>query len=331
MTNLAQIGCGYWGPNLLRNFDALPNAEVKALVETSPERQKFVSSNYPHIHIHTNISSILNDPKIKAVIIATPAKTHFAIAKKCLDAGKHIFVEKPLTTCVSEIDELEKIATSKSLIVMVGHTFIYNDAVRYIKRLIDEEYLGEIRYIHSQRLNLGRIRNDIDALWNFGPHDISIIQYWLNNLPPVSIQKQGMDFMQNGIDDVVFLNLEYPNKVLASVHVSWLDPVKTRKTTIVGSKKMIVYDDVAENKIKIYDKGIDIQATLGENMDYDKPSLVDNFQYRSGDILIPKIDFKEPLKVESAHFLECVETGCSCLTGIKHARNVVRILQAKDD
>src|SRR5437870_5760427 len=209
---------------------------------------------------------------------------------------------------------------------MAGHTFVYNSAVRYVKQLINAGELGEIRYIYSQRLNLGRIRADIDALWNFAPHDISIIQFWLGDPEPLSVSRQGMGYMQEGIDDVVFLNLEYPGKIIANIHVSWLDPQKVRKMIIVGSRKMVVYDDIAENKIAIYDKGIDRKAILGENMDFDKPQAV-QFNYRSGDILLPQIKFTEPLRAEAEHFTECVRNMQAPLTGINHARTVVSILE----
>src|SRR6202035_658400 len=227
--------------------------------------------------------------------------------------GKHVFVEKPLATKVAEVDELDGLAKARSLVVMAGHTFIYNAAVRYVKKLLDAGELGEIRYIYSQRLNLGRSRADIDALWNFAPHDISIIQYWLRNPEPVSVSRQGMAYMQDGIDDVVFLNLEYPNRVIANIHVSWLDPQKVRKMIIVGSKKMVVYDDIAENKIAIYDKGIDRKAILGENMDFDNPQPLE-FNYRSGDILFPQVKFSEPLRVEAEHFYDCITNSRPSLT-----------------
>ena len=206
------------------------------------------------------------------MVIATPAGTHFDLARQALEAGKHVFVEKPLATRVAEVDELARLAGQRGLVVMVGHTFIYNSAVRYVKTLIDSGELGEIRYIYSQRLNLGRIRSDIDALWNFAPHDISIIQYWLNDPEPLSVSRQGMAYMQDGIDDVVFLSLVYPGKIMANIHVSWLDPQKVRKMIVVGSRKMVVYDDIADDKIAIYDKGIDRKAMLGENMDFDQPA-----------------------------------------------------------
>ena len=323
---IAQFGCGYWGPNLLRNFSALPNCLVKYVVDSSPERRDFVETNFPRTRAVDSLEPVLSDPEVKAVIIATPAMTHFELARQALRAGKHVFVEKPLATKASEVDELTECAAERNLVVMTGHTFIYNSAVRYVKKLIEEGELGEVRYIYSQRLNLGRIRADIDALWNFAPHDISIIQYWLGDPEPISICRQGMAYMQDGIDDVVFLSLEYPGKVIANIHVSWLDPQKVRKMIVVGSRKMVVYDDIAENKIAIYDKGIDRKAILGENMDFDHPQAV-QFNYRSGDILFPEVKFTEPLRVEAEHFRDCILNSKPPLTGLNHARTVVSILE----
>ena len=323
---LAQFGCGYWGPNLLRNFSALPACTVKYVVDSSAERRGFVESNFPLSRAIETHQTVLEDPSIDGVVIATPAASHFSLATQVLDAGKHVFVEKPLATKVAEVDELSKRAAERNLVVMTGHTFVYNSAVRYVKRLIDAGELGELRYIYSQRLNLGRIRSDIDALWNFAPHDISIIQYWLGDPEPVSIGRQGMAYMQDGIDDVVFLTLEYPGKIIANVHVSWLDPQKVRKMIIVGSRKMVVYDDIAESKIAIYDKGIDRRAILGENMDFDNPQI-SRFNHRSGDILIPEVKFAEPLRVEAEHFLNCIRNSQEPLTGLSHARTVVSILE----
>jgi predicted dehydrogenase len=322
----AQIGCGYWGPNLLRNFSALPNCSVKYVVDSSPERRAFVKNNFSRTSAVDSADSVLNDPEVDAIIIATPAGSHFALASNALCAGKHVFVEKPLATKVSEVDELAKHAHAKRLVVMAGHTFVYNSAVRYVKQLLNAGELGEIRYIYSQRLNLGRIRADIDALWNFAPHDISIIQYWLGNPEPISVSRQGMAYMQDGIEDVVFLSLEYPGKIIANIHVSWLDPQKVRKMIIVGSRKMVIYDDVAENKIAIFDKGIDRKAILGENMDFDNPQPL-QFNYRSGDILLPQVKFTEPLRVEAEHFSDCILNSRVPLTGLGHARTVVSILE----
>ena len=322
---LAQFGCGYWGPNLLRNFSTVNGCRVRYVVDPSAERRAFVETNFPQVKAVASVHAVLEDPAVNAIVIATPAETHFQLAKQALMAGKHVFVEKPLATKCSEVDELANLATSRGLVLMVGHTFIYNAAVRYVKSLIDNGDLGEIRYIYSQRLNLGRIRSDIDALWNFGPHDISIIQYWLGDLEPVSVFRQGMAFIQNGIDDVVFLNLEYPSKVIANIHVSWLDPQKVRKMIVVGSRKMVVYDDVADNKIALYDKGIDRRAILGQHMDFDL--LRQQFDYRSGDILLPQVKFVEPLRLEAEHFRDCILNGTEPITGSRHARSVVSILE----
>ena len=323
---VAQIGCGYWGPNLLRNFSILPGCSVKYVVDSSAERRAFVEANFPLSHAIESYQMALEDPSIHGVVIATPAASHFSLARDALEAGKHVFVEKPLATKVSEVDELSRRASQKDLVVMTGHTFVYNSAVRYVKKMLDAGELGEVRYIYSQRLNLGRIRSDIDALWNFAPHDISIIQYWLGDPEPISIGRQGMAYMQEGIDDVVFLNLEYPGKIIANIHVSWLDPQKVRKMIIVGSRKMVVYNDIADEKLVIYDKGIDRRAILGENMDFDDPE-VPRFDYRTGDALMPRITFAEPVRVEAEHFLDCVRNSQEPLTGLSHARTVISILE----
>lgn len=327
---IAQIGVGYWGPNLLRSLIANSGCEVALVVDASAERRKFVQNLYPVVQTAGESATAINDPTIDAVVIATPAHTHFELAMAALHVGKHILVEKPMATSVEEVDTIGALAKKKNRIAMVGHTFLFNSAVRYLKQIIDSGELGEIRYIYSQRLNLGRIRSDVDALWNLAPHDISIIQYLLGNPEPLSITRTGMDFIQKGIDDVVFLNIKYPGKVLAHVHVSWLDPHKVRTVTVVGSKKMVIYDDVADNKIAIYDKGIDVEAPaeLGQNMDYDQ-GLPPSFIHRSGDVHMPAIYWQEPLKTEIAHFLSCIRGDAECLTGTTHAREVVRILQTQ--
>jgi predicted dehydrogenase len=325
MVNIAQIGVGYWGPNLLRNLISNKRCTVSKVVDLSVERREYVQGLYPAVKVSAKVDDIISDPSIDAVIIATPVATHFELSMKALESGKHIFVEKPMAKSVREVEEIGKLASKRNKVAMVGHTFLFNDAVRYVKKMIDAGELGDIRYIYSQRLNLGRIRSDVDALWNFAPHDVSIIQFWLNDPTPLSVVRRGIDYIQEKVDDVVFLNIVYPNKVMANIHVSWLDPNKVRSMVVVGSKKMVVYDDVSENKITIYDKGIDKKAVLGQNMDYDGNALP-TFNHRSGDVLIPKIDFKEPLKVEIDHFLDCIEKGIPCITGIDHAKKVVGIL-----
>ena len=324
--NITQIGVGYWGPNLLRNLMANQSCEVKTAVDLSEERRDFVRGLYPLVAVSDKIDDVINDSEIDAVVITTPVASHFDLAMQFLEAGKHVLVEKPMATTVEQVEEIGRLAEKKNLVAMVGHTFLYNAAVRYVKQLIDSRILGDIRYIYSQRVNLGRIRSDVDALWNFAPHDISIIQYWLGDPDPESVQSTGMDYVQNGVDDVVFLNIKYPNSIMANIHVSWLDPHKVRRMTVVGSKNMVVYDDLAENKVAMYDKGIDRMAILGEHMDFDHISR-SNFSHRSGDVVFPKIEWEEPLKVEIDHFVDCILNGTSCLTGVDHAKKVVSILE----
>jgi predicted dehydrogenase len=326
MVTIGQIGVGYWGPNLLRNLMVNKRCRVKQVADLSPERLDFVNKLYPAVETTASFEAILADPAIEAVVIATPVATHFEMASQVLQAGKHILVEKPIAKSKEEVARLGDLGKRQGKIVMAGHTFIFNDAVRYIKKLIDTGELGEVRYIYSQRLNLGRIRSDVDALWNFAPHDISIIQYWLGDPTPISLVRRGIDYIQGGVEDVVFLNIMYPGKVMANIHVSWLDPHRTRSMVIVGSRKMVVYDDTAENKIAIFDKGIDRRAVLGEHMDFDTPHFP-IFDHRSGDIVLPQIKFKEPLQVEINHFLDCIENEVPCLTGIDHALKVVDILE----
>ena len=323
--NVAQIGVGYWGPNLLRNLVANKRCNVKYVADVNRERRSFVKGLYPSVTVTNQSEEVISDPSVDAVVIATPAGSHYDLAMQALNSGKHILVEKPMAGTAEEVWKIGELAAKKNLVAMVGHTFIFNAAVRFIKQYIDSGKLGEIRYIYSQRLNLGRIRSDVDALWNFAPHDVSIIQYLMNDTPPVSVSVCGMDYIQDGIDDVSFMNIAYPSKVMANVHVSWLDPRKVRSMTVVGSHKMIVYDDIAESKIAIYDKGIDRMAVLGEHMDFDTPQVC-SFNMRSGDVLLPKIEFAEPLKHEVAHFFDCIIDGVDCMTGPEHALEVVRIL-----
>lgn len=327
MFKLSQLGCGYWGPNILRNFSAQPNCHVKWVAEEDPKRREYVQANYPKSKTTPSWQVAIGDPEVDAVVIATPASTHYTIAKACLEAGKHIFVEKPLAMSTREAEELVRLAAARERILMVGDTFLYNAAVRYIKRLLTEGELGEIYYIYSQRLNLGQVRTDVNAWWNLAPHDVSILLYLMNGELPVSISAQGVDYIQPSVEDVVFATLTWANRMTAHIHVSWLDPSKTRKMTFVGSGKMLVYDDVSDDKIAVIDKGIDRVPKAGERMDYDD---YNNYRllHRTGDILLPRINFKEPLQVETAHFLECIGSGQTPLSGPKHSWGVVSVLQA---
>ncbi|RAP27558.1 oxidoreductase [Candidatus Marinamargulisbacteria bacterium SCGC AG-333-B06] len=328
MVNVALIGVGYWGPNLLRNLITNNRFDLKIVVDLSEERRSYVRQHYPSVKVLSEVNDVFNDAEIDAVVIATPVKTHYDLSVRALKAGKHILVEKPMVTTLKELKHVEEIAKQNKCVAMSGHTFLFNNAVRYVKTLIESGDLGDVRYIYAQRLNLGRIRSDVDALWNLAPHDISIVQYWLNDLAPSHISRNGMSYIQDGIEDVVFMNIQYPNKVLVNVHVSWLDPHKVRKIIVVGSKKMVVYDDISENKIAIYDKGIDQKAILGEKMDYDLSSI--QYSYRNGDLLMPKINFIEPLKTEIHHFADCIENDEPCITGLEHTKNVISILSQEN-
>ena len=324
---VAQIGCGYWGPNVLRNFSAQQECLVKFVAEINPERQAYVRANFPRSEVVNNLEIILSDPEIDAVIVATPASSHHALAKEALKSGKHVFVEKPLATSTKDADELVSLAAASGKTLMVGHTFLYNAAVRYAKKLLAEEELGQLYYIYSQRLNLGQVRSDVNAWWNLAPHDVSILMYLMNGELPASVSAVGVSYIQPGIEDVVFATLKWANGVTGHIHVSWLDPGKIRKMTLVGSRKMVIYDDVADDKIVVFDKGVDRVPKIGERMDYDQSGAY-QLIHRTGDIWLPTINFQEPLRTEAAHFLECLRKGLPPLTGPKHARDVVAVLEA---
>jgi predicted dehydrogenase len=329
MLRVAQIGCGYWGPNLLRNLSAQSGCHVKWVCDLSARRRAYVEANYPRTKTTANWDVVFEDPEIKAVVIATPAASHYQLVKAGLLSNKDVFVEKPLAMTTREADELIDLAAVKERMLMVGHTFLYNGAVRFVKDLLEKRELGRLYYIYSQRLNLGQVRSDVNAWWNLGPHDVSILLYWMAGELPVSVTAHGVDYIQPGIEDVVFATLTWASRVTAHVHVSWLDPGKARKMTLVGNRKMIVYDDISDDKIALLDRGIDRIPKTGEEMHYDDFS---KFQllHRTGDVWLPRINFDEPLKLETAHFLECVRTRQAPLTGPTHARDVVVVLEAVD-
>ena len=240
MTNkviLGQIGVGYWGPNLIRNLYQNEKCIIKTVVDISKDRLSEIKKKYNSIEISTDIGRIINDKDISAVVIATPVETHYDLSMKILESGKHILVEKPMAKTVNEVDDIIKLSENNDLIAMVGHTFLYNPAIQISKKLIKSKSIGELRYIICERTNLGKVRTDVDALWNLAPHDVSIIQYFLDDIYPIDIKKHGMSFLQKGVDDVSFMELEYKNNIRAHIHVSWLDPIKTRRIKIIGSKK----------------------------------------------------------------------------------------------
>lgn len=328
ITTLAQLGCGYWGPNLVRNFSRLHNARLKWVVDTDPARRSYIEENFPKVQTSDDWKSILEDPEVEAVIIATAASTHFQFVKAALLAKKHVFVEKPLATSTLEADELVALAAHADRTLMVGHTFLYNPAVRYLKGILTRGDLGSLYYIYSHRLNLGQVRSDVNVWWNLAPHDVSILLYLMDGELPVSVSAHGADYIQDRIEDVAFVTLTWADKLIANIQVSWLDPAKVRRMTLVGTKKMVIYDDVLDQKITILDKGVDRVPIAGEKMDYDESGF--KIQHRKGDVWQPQIPSEEPLHVEAKHFVECVQNKRTPLTGPAHARDVVAILEAGD-
>jgi predicted dehydrogenase len=329
-TNVALVGLGYWGPNLARNLAILDDARLHTLCDAQPERLERLARQYPGTRVITDFESVLADDEIHAVVLATPVVSHYELAKRALQAGKHVMVEKPLAQTSAQCAELVELAERSGLILMVGHVFLYNAAVRRVKEYIDSGEVGDVHYIYSQRLNLGQVRHDVNALWNFAPHDLSILMYWLGN-DPERVIARGYSYVQPAIEDVVFMTLDFPGGVGANVHISWLDPFKIRQMTVVGSKKMIVYDDVsADARITIYDKGVARTRRSTEGRPPGAYETFGEFQLllRAGDVLIPKVDFVEPLRVECQHFVDCIRSGERPLTDGTSGLRVVRVLEA---
>jgi predicted dehydrogenase len=313
------IGCGYWGPNLIRNFSEIPSAELVAVSDLREDRLKTVQNVYHEIVVTTNHKELF-DLGLDAVVVATPPATHYGLAREALEHRLNVLVEKPLTTNSFQAEELVELANQKNLILMVGHTFEFNSAVHYLKKLIDTGEVGKIHYVDTARLNLGLFQRDMNVLWDLAPHDLSIITYILG-MDPLSIEVYGTDCVYKGIHDVVYMNLLFPGNILAQIHVSWLDPCKVRRVTVVGSKKMVVYNDIEPlEKIKIYDKGVDVP---------DYTSSFGEFQcsYRYGDVVIPNIKLTEPLRQECQHFLDCIINHTKPLTSGEEGLKIVRILE----
>jgi predicted dehydrogenase len=293
------IGAGYWGPNLIRNFHEIDQAQLTMVCDTKQERLDHIQVRYPYVKVTQNYQELL-DSDIEAVVIATPVSTHFPIAMACLQAGKHVLIEKPLAGSAQDAQMIAQQGEEKVKIVMTGHTFLFNPAVEAIKEIIQSGEIGQVFYINCIRVNLGLFQPDVNVIWDLAPHDISILMYILG-LDPVSINSLGGSYIKPGVIDVAYLTLSFPSGVMANLRMSWLDPVKTRQITVVGSKKMIVYDDInPHDKVKIYDKGIDIQPYS---------DTLEEFQlaYRSGEVMNYPLKWQEPLKLECNHFLECIE------------------------
>lgn len=321
MVKVGVVGCGYWGPNLIRNFSNLKASKVVACADLKEDRLSHMRQLYPQLHTTTDFREILNESGIDAIVIATPVASHFSIAREALEAGKHVFIEKPLAQSVDEGKQLIELAAARKRTLMVGHTFVFTAAVNKIKDLIWSGELGDIHYIASSRVNLGIFQDDINVVWDLAPHDISIMNYILNSRPD-SVSAVGRAYIRPGIEDVAFLTLTYPQAALANVHVSWLNPNKIRCTTVVGSKKMLVYDDISSlEKIRIYDKGVTMTPhydTFGEFQ----------LSYRYGDIMIPRLDDAEPLKIECQHFVDVIEKGIELRSSGHHGLEVLLALDA---
>lgn len=330
MVNVGVIGCGYWGPNLVRNLNRLEGVKLRALCDVEANRLQRVAHDYQVDYTTQDVSQIMSDAAIDAVVVATPATTHYELVRQSLLNGKSVLVEKPLALRVSEAEELVALADERGLVLMVGHVFLYNEAVNRLKEYIQSGELGNVYYLYSQRLNLGRLRRDVNAMWNFAPHDISIVLHLLEEMP-TTVSANGLCYIQPDIEDVVFMQMNFPSGVSAHIHISWLDPLKVRRMTVVGDKKMVVYDDVStDTKLCLYDRGVVKMPTADSPRDFESFSAFQLLIHR-GDVHIPAIKFTEPLYNECQHFIDCVREGRRPLTDGLSGLKVVKVLAAADE
>jgi predicted dehydrogenase len=312
------IGCGYWGPQLVRNFATLPQATLLGVADRSPERLDYVRTQYPSVRRFKDHRDLL-ESDVDAVVVATPIHTHFQIAKEALEAGKHVLVEKPMTDSVADALELNRIAEESQRTLMVGHTFIYNPAVEELAKIVQCD-LGRVFYVDAARLNLGLFQARNNVIWDLGPHDVSIVTYVLGR-KPIAVSAWGSTCVQPGIHDVAYVDVEFEGGVRAQVHLSWLDPAKVRRITVVGDRRMVVYNDVSlQEKIKIYNKGVETPVTD----DFGEFQL----SYRHGEVVIPYIEWREPLALECEHFVDSIRTGTRPRTDGFQGLSVVAVLEA---
>jgi predicted dehydrogenase len=323
MVNVGIIGYGYWGPNLLRNFAAQAEGKVMAVADPRSERLQGISKSYPAIETTTSPESIVTDKRIDAVVIATPVFTHYKLAKMALENGKHVLLEKPMTSSAVEARELIEIAERKRLTLMVDHTFLYTGAVQKIKEIIDSEGLGLLQYFDSIRINLGLFQPDINVLWDLAPHDISILSHLVSALP-VSVNATGISHTRNGIENVAYLTVNYQSDFIAHFNCSWTSPVKVRQTLIGGDKKMIVYNDLEQTeKVRIYDTGFKYRS------EEERTHIL--VEYRTGDIYIPKLSTQEALSGVAADFIKCISLSKEPVANAKLGLKVVQILEASQE
>jgi predicted dehydrogenase len=316
------IGCGYWGPNLIRNFVEMSETQLVAVADLRSDRLAHIRARYPGVQVTDDFQDLFS-MSLDAVVVATPPPTHFRIARDCLEQGLHVLVEKPLTLNSRDSLELIEIAERRNLTLMVGHTFLYNAAVRTLKKLIETGELGQIHYIDAVRVSLGLFQPQLDVIWDLAPHDISILLYLLDS-DPVLINALGTECIFKGKPDIAYLTLDFADSTLAHIRVSWLDPCKVRRITVVGSKKMVVYDDLETlEKIKIYDKGVETLPYTDSFADF-------HCGYRYGDVVIPSIQFTEPLRAECQHFVECIINNTRPVSSGQNGLEVVQVLEAAE-
>ena len=321
---VAVIGCGYWGPNLIRNFRLLPGGRVTHVCDTNEARLRHMCGLYPEVESVTQFEDVIGNPAIDAIAIATPLRTHHRFARAALAAGKHVLVEKPMASSVAECEDLIALAAQQGCVLMAGHTFLYSSAVRKIKAIVDHGDLGDLRYISARRLNLGLFQRDFNVAWDLAPHDIAIILHIMQKLP-ISVNCSGAAHLTPGIEDVTSMCLNFSGEKSAVIHSSWHDPRKVREMTIVGSERMIVYDDTASHdKIKIHDRRVERPPYYDTFADF-------HYAYHYGDTYSPYLELEEPLRVECQHFLDCIRESNEPLTSGAGALAVVRILEASSE
>jgi len=322
MIKIGTIGFGYWGPNVVRNFQSTDGARVVSICDVDKEALSRAQKNYPEIKTISSPDELMASPEIDAVAIVTPVYTHFELAKKAIENGKHIFVEKPFASSVAEAEELIELADKKSVKIMVDHTFLFTGAVRKIKELINDGVLGNLYYYDSTRVNLGLFQHDINVIWDLAPHDLSIMDYVIQE-KPVGITATGIEHFGRGLEDVAYITVFFEKDIIAHFNINWLSPVKIRMTLIGGEKKMLVWNDLeSDEKIKIYDRGVNIE---------DKEGIYELLvSYRAGDIMIPTVEKTEALKLEAEYFIDCLVNNKTPINDGNAGLRVVKILEASN-
>jgi predicted dehydrogenase len=326
MTSIGVIGCGYWGPNLIRNFVENERAALRWICDVDAHRLREFGRRYPSVRTTTDHRQMLADPQLDAVVIATPVATHYEFVKDALQAGKHVLVEKPFTRSMREAEELIRLAEAAGRTLMVDHTFVYTGAVRKIKEIVDSGEIGDLLYFDSVRINLGLFQRDINVVWDLAPHDLSIMDYLVGR-EPVALTATGSSHIEQGIENIAYVMLRFADQFIAHFHFNWLAPVKIRRTLIAGSRKMIVYDDIEPTeKIRVYDKGV---TTTRIERDADKEAAYRTLvSYRTGDVWVPKLDSTEALAHVCAEFLDAIQHKRRPLTDGAAGLRVVRLLEA---